>query len=111
VTLVEARSRRHHFQRHAVRSLGLTNVETLLGRVEDLEARRHDVVVAQAVGPPEKVVELALPWARAGGRIHVPGLAAPPESPRGISAARTLAYRLPLSEREIPVWVGIRAGD
>jgi 16S rRNA G527 N7-methylase RsmG len=110
VTLVEARSRRHHFQRHAVRSLGLTNVETLLGRAEVLEGPCHDVVVAQAVGPPEEVVELALPWARPGGRIHVPGLAAPPESPRGISAARTLAYRLPLGGREIPVWVGIRAG-
>ena len=49
VTLVESRERRHHFQRAAVRELGLGNVEPQLGRAESLEARPHDAVVAQAM--------------------------------------------------------------
>ena len=111
VTLVESRARRHHFQLHAARSLGLTNAHPVLGRAEELEARRHDVAVAQAVGPPEEVIHLALPWVRSGGRVVVSGLSGTPEPPPGISSFERCRYRLPLSGDEIPVWVGIRSLD
>jgi len=34
VFLVEARERRHHFQRHVIRELGISNVEAVRGRIE-----------------------------------------------------------------------------
>jgi 16S rRNA (guanine527-N7)-methyltransferase len=111
VTLVESRARRHHFQLHAARSLGITNVYPRLGRAEELEATPHDMAVAQAVGPPGDVVGLALPWVRDGGRVAVPGLSNSPGTPRGISTSELRSYRLPLSDDEIPVWVGIRSVD
>jgi 16S rRNA (guanine527-N7)-methyltransferase len=111
VTLVESRARRHHFQLHAVRSLGLANAYPVLGRAEELEASLHDVAVAQAVGPPQEVILLALPWLRPGGRVVVSGLSETPATPRGISAAELRSYQLPLSADEIPVWMGTRSLD
>ncbi len=111
VTLVESRARRHHFQLHAARSLGLTNAHPVLGRAEELEARCHDVAVAQAVGPPDEVIHLALPWVRSGGRVVVSGLSGTPDPPHGIVASERCRYRLPLSGDEIPVWVGVRSLD
>jgi len=40
VTLVESRERRHHFQRQAIRQLGLENARAELGRAEALEPSR-----------------------------------------------------------------------
>jgi 16S rRNA (guanine527-N7)-methyltransferase len=111
VTLVESRVRRHHFQLHAARSLGLTNARPLLGRAEDLEPTQHDAVVAQAVGPPGEVVRLALPWVRPGGQVVVSGLSESPGASPGISASEASSYRLALSDDEIPVWVGTRSPD
>jgi 16S rRNA (guanine527-N7)-methyltransferase len=111
VTLIESRARRHHFQLHATRRLGLTNAFPALGRAEELEARRHDVAVAQAVGPPEEVIQLALPWVRPGGQVVLSGLSELPGTPHGISVSERRSYQLPLSKDEIPVWVGIRSPD
>ena len=109
VTLVESRARRHHFQLHAARSLGLTPAPPILGRADRLEAGQHDVAVAQAVGPPEDVIRLALPWIRPGGWVVIPGLSAHPRAPGGISSSEQVTYRLPVSDGEVPVWVGVRA--
>jgi 16S rRNA (guanine527-N7)-methyltransferase len=73
VTLIESRERRHHFQRHAIRTLRIGNATALLGRAEGLEPRPHDVVVARAAGPPEQVVSWMLPWIRPGGLALLPG--------------------------------------
>ena len=39
VRLVDSRRRRHHFQREATRALGLDNVDLVLGRAEEVQAR------------------------------------------------------------------------
>ena len=67
IVLIEARERRHHFQRMAIRALGLTNVEARHGRAESLSPSLHDVGIAQAAATPAEAVLLLLPWVRPGG--------------------------------------------
>ena len=84
VTLVEARRRRHHFQRSACRSIPIENARPVLGRLEEVEPLPAALVFAQAVGPLPKVLELALPWVTPGGWLIVPSgpqLAAEPPGP------------------------------
>ena len=108
VTLVEARERRHHFQRHAIRSLGLANVVALRGRMEDLEPRGADLVVAQAVASPEDLSASLVRWSSPGGHVAVPGgtlerSAAAEEL--GLLEPRTLEYRVPLDGPRRTVWI------
>jgi 16S rRNA (guanine527-N7)-methyltransferase len=79
VTLVDARKRRHHFQKAAIRELGLQNVRPELGRAEELAAVEHHAVVAQAMAKPDQAVVWMLPWARRGGWLLVPGAEDPPQ--------------------------------
>ncbi len=111
--LVESRERRVHFQRHVIRELGLKNVRSLCGRVEDLDPEPCDVVVAQAMADFEQVVAWMKPWCKAGGTLAVPCSEVPPE----LSAAKDLpgvkrlelrSYRVPISEIERKVWLAKR---
>lgn len=70
-TLVEARERRHHFQRHAIRSLGL-KARALWGRAEELEPRLSDLGTAQALAPLPEAVFHVKRWTRVGGLIAIP---------------------------------------
>ncbi|MFP8877456.1 MAG: RsmG family class I SAM-dependent methyltransferase, partial [Myxococcota bacterium] len=54
IVLVDSRRRRHHFQRAAIRQLGLSNVQARLGRSEDISEPVFHVVVAQALAAPEQ---------------------------------------------------------
>lgn len=105
--LVEARERRHHFQRHAVRSLGLENVRVVRGRFEELDPDPADCVVAQAVASPDVLVGWMLRWARPGALLVVPG----GTFPRTVADAGALldprndTYRVPLGGPERTVWV------
>lgn len=115
VLLVEARLRRHHFQRAARRELGLENVSLRRGRIESLEPEPADLVVAQAVAPPATVLGWMIPWATPGGWLAIPGSEQMPDplagdsSPAGqIAEARVLAYRVPQSPRRRSVWLGRR---
>lgn len=83
VELVEARRRRHHFQRAACRQLSIENARPRLGRIEDLDPTRADLVVAQAVGPIADVITLATPWVEEGGWLVVPTGATPPDCDPG----------------------------
>ena len=56
VVSVEARERRHFFQRQVVRELGLGRVHPILGRAEALEVRECEVGVAQALAPLPQAV-------------------------------------------------------
>ena len=96
---VEPRERRHHFQRAVVRELGLANVTLLRGRAEELEPRPADLALAQAMGPPDEVLELIRPWAREGGWLGIPATVgnARPESP-GLDVR---PYPTPRAEREL----------
>ena len=108
VFLVEARERRHHFQRHAIRELGLENVEAIHGRFEQLEPVACDLVVAQAVAAPAVLVESMRRWARPGAAIVVPGGATPRQvgAQPGIASAEAVSYEVPLGGPRRTLWLG-----
>lgn len=110
-TLVEARERKHHFQREAIRRLELDNVRALLGRAETLSAEPHAGALAQAVAPPAEVVGLLLPWAMEGGWIAIPGGAQPPALPASaeIETCEIRRYRVPPAGPSRTVWIGRRS--
>lgn len=113
VTLVDARERRHHFQRAAIRTLDLPHVTPRRGRLEELTPEPHAVVVAQALAQADQAVAWMLPWVAPGGWIALPRSAeAPPLSPPpGLEAPRTVAYRVPLGGPERIVWLARRPVD
>ncbi len=108
VTLVESRERPHHFQRAVIRELGLENVRALRGRAEDLAARPHGGVVAQAMGPPREVLARMRAWAAPGGWLAIPYSAQPPAigPVPGVSAQPARFYRVPLGGPRRSVWLG-----
>lgn len=112
LTLVEARERRHHFQRAAVRELGLRNVRPLRGRAEALEPEPHALVVAQAVARPARALAWMRPWAEPGGLLALPlgslGDAPAPDAVPGVAEGRGLSYRVPLGGPERAVWLARR---
>jgi 16S rRNA (guanine527-N7)-methyltransferase len=111
VTLVEARERRHHFQRAAVRQLDLRNVLPRLGRAESLPAEAHALVVAQAMARPERALAWMAPWVAAPGWLAIPGASVAPAPPPGLRLVRSelVTYRIPLTGRTRTVWLGERA--
>jgi 16S rRNA (guanine527-N7)-methyltransferase len=113
VTLVEAREKRHHFQRAAIRQLGLENALARRGRIEDLAPSPHQAVVAQAVGPWSDVVGWMIPWAEPDGMLVLPaGREVPSKSPdqRAVNA-RVLRYQVPLGGPERQVWLARRSAE
>jgi 16S rRNA (guanine527-N7)-methyltransferase len=62
VRLIESRERRHHFQRAAIRALGLGNATALLGRAEQLAPEPSEGVVAQAIAQPDQAVRWMRAW-------------------------------------------------
>jgi 16S rRNA (guanine527-N7)-methyltransferase len=109
--LVEARERRHHFQREAIRRLGLKHVQPLRGRIESLEPIRCTVVVAQALGPPDRIVDAMLRWVEPGGTLVIPGGGAVPDPPLDdrLRDIRTGSYQVPLAGPARSFWMATRA--
>jgi 16S rRNA (guanine527-N7)-methyltransferase len=107
VTLVEARERRHHFQRTAVRELGLPNATARLGRAEVLHATPHAIVVAQAAAAPEIVISWMIPWADASSLLVIPQVEAPHpfRPPQAVFHVETRPYEVPGGPRRT-VWIG-----
>jgi 16S rRNA (guanine527-N7)-methyltransferase len=109
VTLVEARLRRHHFQRAATRELGLGNVRLVRGRAEKLAPQAHAAVVAQAMVHPTQAVAWMLPWAEPGGLLLLPGPESPPEVGCGrFSVEAIRRYRVPCGGPARTLWIGRR---
>jgi 16S rRNA (guanine527-N7)-methyltransferase len=110
VSLVEARERRHHFQRSAVRTLGLVNAEPRRGRIEELPPEPHQVVVAQALARPEQAVAWMLPWVAPGGWLVLPRTAeAPPiDALAELEEPRTVPYRVPVGGPDRSLWMARR---
>jgi 16S rRNA (guanine527-N7)-methyltransferase len=108
--LVEARERRHHFQREAIRRLGLRNVTSLRGRFEELEPLECGAVVAQAVAPPARLIDAMLRWAGPGASLLIPGGPRPPSLPADprIREVRTGSYRVPPDDWARSYWLGVR---
>ena len=74
LTLLEATAKKTAFLAALVEDLGLDGVRVLTGRAEELAhdatlRGAFDLVVARAVAPLPVLLELALPFARVGGRL------------------------------------------
>lgn len=113
VVVIEARERRYHFLRTAVRELGLTNVEAVRGRAELLLPTVADCAVAQAAGPFADVVTWLLRWTKPGGTLAIPITPAQriPALPRTVVEPEIRTYRVPLSGPLRAVWLGRHAPD
>jgi 16S rRNA (guanine527-N7)-methyltransferase len=106
VLLVEARQKRHHFQRAAIRGLAIGNATPLLGRSESLEPRPAEGVVAQAMAEPHRVIEWMLPWTSPGGWLALPMSSQPIEITTNLVSAPMLrSYRVPPANRLRHVWL------
>ncbi|HVN40041.1 MAG TPA: RsmG family class I SAM-dependent methyltransferase [Myxococcota bacterium] len=110
VLLVEAREKRHHFQRAAIRNLHTKNVRTLRGRIEELEAEPARLAIAQAVVPPPRMLPSMLPWVSSGGFAVIPGGGAPPDpgTHAEILDVEVRSYRAPASGDARTLWIGRR---
>jgi len=108
--LVEAREKRHHFQRAAVRELGLGNVSVLLGRAEQLEPEPGDGVIGQAMAQPSQALAWMKPWTQPGGWLAIPGGETPPriEPSADIAFERVAEYRVPCGGPRRTLWLGRR---
>jgi 16S rRNA (guanine527-N7)-methyltransferase len=75
-TLIDAQQRRLAWVATTAAELGLDNVATVHGRLENLgrgpDRERFDVATARALGPLPVVAELGLPLVRVGGALIVP---------------------------------------
>ncbi|MEE2677530.1 MAG: 16S rRNA (guanine(527)-N(7))-methyltransferase RsmG [Myxococcota bacterium] len=111
VTLVEARQRRHHFQRAVCRELGLENVTTLRGRAEALAAKPHAAVVAQAMAQADRALGWMLPWAEPRGWLWIPGGAEAPnlEETAAFYGAEVRRYAVPEAGPQRTLWIARRA--
>jgi 16S rRNA (guanine527-N7)-methyltransferase len=109
VHMVEAREKRHYFQRAACREIGIPNAHPVHARIEALPLVDGDWVVAQAVGPIEEVIRAMRPFARVGGRLVVPG-SERLTSPAGVAdlGGEIVSYRSPLLDQPRRIWVGRR---
>ena len=97
VTLIEPLLRRTTFLAEAVSAVGLTNVEVLRGRAEDVE-RTFDVVVSRAVAPLPKLAGWCLPLCRPGGlMVAMKGASADDE----LGSADATLDRLGAAERTV----------
>jgi len=97
LVLVEARRRRHHFQRAAVRQIEISNAHPLHGRIEQLTPRPCTIALAQAVAPAIEVAATMRPWVLQGGWIGIPAVAdaAEPDFGAGLRRCRTVEYGVP----------------
>ncbi len=113
IWLVEARERRHHFQRAAIRELGLPNAHPLRGRAEDLEPVLADGVVSQAFARPSEALAPMRRWLGPNGWIALattPDPASEPWSHPDLTPGEWLAYAAPTGPRRA-VWVARLRGE
>jgi 16S rRNA (guanine527-N7)-methyltransferase len=108
LTLLEATAKKAAFLSALVDRLGLGDTAVLTGRAEELAhdpalRERFDLVVARAVAPLRVLVELALPFARVGGRLASPkGSRAPAEVEAAANALRTLSAEAIVAPFPVP---------
>jgi 16S rRNA (guanine527-N7)-methyltransferase len=74
LTAIEATGKKVRFMEHLAGRLGLSEVQFIHGRAEELALREphraaYDLVLARAVAPLPTLVEYLLPLARRGGRV------------------------------------------
>jgi 16S rRNA (guanine527-N7)-methyltransferase len=70
ITLVEPLLRRTTFLQEVTDELGLSNVEVVRGRAEDLHGKREfSVVTSRAVAPLDRLLAWSMPLVRKGGAL------------------------------------------
>lgn len=74
ITLLEAKRKKVNFQRHLVRTLGLTNITIIYGRAESLKSENEeslsfDIVTSRAVSRLETFLMLGSPLVKKGGYL------------------------------------------
>lgn len=100
LVLLEATGKKVAFQRHVIEALGLSGIEALHGRAEEIAHQApyrgsFDLVTARAVAALPALLEYAAPFCRVGGQILLPkkgDLAA--ELEQGKRAAQALGLAL-----------------
>jgi 16S rRNA (guanine527-N7)-methyltransferase len=106
LTLIEATAKKTAFLDAIVHDLDLQDATVLTGRAETLGhepglRERFDLVVARAVAPLAALVELAVPFARVGGRVVTPkgGRAAQEvvDAQRALESLKAQAFIVPLA--------------
>jgi len=108
LSLIEATAKKVRFMEHVAVKLGLTDLQFIHGRAEELALREtyratYDLVVARAVATLPTLVEYLLPLAKRGGRvIAYKGSAAHEEALAAEQAIQMLGGKL---TRLIPVEV------
>lgn len=114
VTLVDSRERRHHFQRSAVRELGLANVHAVRGRAESVPHEPHQIAIAQAMAQPALALGWMRDWVGPEGWIVLP-LSGPQtedgppiEAPASVVYVETRRYEVPLGGPPRALWIGRR---
>jgi len=65
--LIDSSNKKINFVNHIIKSLGLSNIEAVHCRVEDLKTKDFDYTVARAVAPLNVLCEYALPYLKLGG--------------------------------------------
>ena len=97
IVMVEARQRRHHFQRAMRRTLALNNATPIWGRIESVPAIRCRLVVTQAVGHGERELRWMMRWSAPGATLAIPRQKRrlEPSLPPGLSEPRCTPYRVP----------------
>lgn len=113
VVSVDSRERRHHFQRAVRRQLKLTNLEPRLGRIEALTPTPADLVLAQAVASPQRVLAWGTNWVRPGGFLVIPGGPDGPDPGEhpDITHHGIVGYSVPGLVGERSFWWGERAAS
>lgn len=74
LTLVDATTKKAGFLSHMVRTLGLKDVEIVVGRAEDIAHEENyreqfDIVLSRALAELSTLVELTLPFCAIGGKV------------------------------------------
>jgi 16S rRNA (guanine527-N7)-methyltransferase len=68
-TLIEPMERRAEWLKAIVQELGLGNVTVVRARAEEVRSEKFDVVTARAVAALSKLLRMAVPLCKPGGRI------------------------------------------
>jgi 16S rRNA (guanine527-N7)-methyltransferase len=107
VTLVEPLLRRATFLEEVVAALGLSQVEVVRSRGEDLHGRRtFDVVTSRAVAPLERLLRWSVPLVGDGGTVVAMKGASAAEEVEAVTAVPGLLSRLGIDPPEV-VQVGV----
>lgn len=108
LTLLESVGKKVTWLQYIVRRLGLSDVEIVQGRAEEIgrdaaHRERYDVVVARAVAPLNVLAEYCLPFCRKGGRFVAPkGEDAVHEAREAEAAIHALGGRL-VAVKRVPL--------